>query len=255
MRIINNEVTFTRTVDGIAQQRGYEQQRYIFHDDGTITLNALSMAFDRSIVRDVILNMDSAYRPLDSYVRIHRRDRLEGSGWFRFDETGVQADILNVAKGLVHESYTQGRIGAFGAHPISCDVLMAAPYDRTSGEAIQTIPEIMSSRDPFGAVGPEVAPITIGVEYVGVETQETAAGVFECDHWRLIPNPKPDGSRHPPEDMWAIRGSFVFVRSQIAAIGYDYRLTSHRELDFPRDSGIDTAAVVADFTRASRPEA
>lgn len=232
MRIVNSEVSFFRTVDGKKQGRGYEQQRYVFQDDGTLTVNAFSVATDRDIVRDLILNYDVNMRPVDSYVRIHRRDRLEGSAWYRFGDEDVDADILNVDRGVVHDHlHLGGRVSAFEAHSICCDVLMAAGFDRASEARVQQLSHtVMSSADPFGAVGPHIAPVTIQIEYVGAEITTTPAGDFETDHWRLIPHKPDDGTDHPDMDLWSMRGSYVFARAEIAAIGYVYELTRHQEM-------------------------
>lgn len=231
MRIVNSEVSFFRTVDGRREARGYEQQRYVFQDDGTLTVNAFSVATDRDIIRDLIVNYDADMRPVDSYVRIHRRDRLEGSAWFRFGHDAVDADILNVDRGVAHDHlHLGGRVSAFEAHSICCDVLMAAGFDRSAEARIQQLSHtVMSSADPFGAVGPHIAPVTLEIEYVGPETTQTPAGTFETDRWLLIPHKPDDGRAHPNMQLWSMRDTYVFARAEIAEIGYVYELTRYGE--------------------------
>jgi hypothetical protein len=231
MRLINSEVRFLRHAAGATVERGYEQQRYLFHDDGTLSLSALSFATDRGLVREVVLNLDAAHRPLDCYVHIHHRDRVEGTGWFRFGENGVTADLWNVRTGHARDSAaTLGPVKAFVAHPIASDVMLAAAFDRHSHDRVQELRDVfMSSSDHFGAVGPEIARVALDMEYVGVETREAAGRSFETDHWRILPGNDRTGHTHPGEDLWSIRDTFIFVHAEIAAIGYEYRLVSFHE--------------------------
>lgn len=231
MRLINSEVRFLRRANGSVEDRGYEQQRYLFHDDGTLALNALSFASDRNLVRDVVVNLDANQRPIDSYVRIHHGTRVEGAGWYRFEDGAVTADLWNTRKGVTRERVeASGRIRAFITHPIACDVLTAAAFDRCSADRVQHVRDVfMSSSDPFGAVGPEIARVDLEIEYVGVESIETAAGVFETDHWRILPGAERTGHAHPGEDLWALRDTFIFIRAEVSAIGFEYQLVSFNE--------------------------
>ncbi|MFT7287052.1 MAG: hypothetical protein ACI87W_001161 [Halieaceae bacterium] len=227
MRIITSKVVFTDPTTIDDQPRGFEHQRYVFHDDETISLAVFSVAKDKGITRDVIINFDPFWRPIDSYVRIHLGSRLEGSGWFRFTEDAVSADIWNHTTGLDRQSVSvsPGAI-AFGAHPIATDMVIAAAYDRGTKESIQLLPNVfLSSKHHFGATGPEIAPVRLQLEYLGRERISAAGSTFDTDRWRILEGNELTAHNHPGEVFWTLQDSFVFVRAEIPSTGYKYLLS------------------------------
>lgn len=231
MRLIESEVRFFHQADHGERERGLELQRYLFRPDGTLTLTAFSMAANLGITRDVIVNLDSRWRPLDAYVRIHLGERVEGSGWFRFDEEGVSADLWNAATGLSHQ-HVLAREGAmaFSGHPIACDILLAMAFDRRADRPVQLCRNLfLSSAHHFGATGPEIAPATLAIEHVGVDRIETAAGRRDADHWRILGGNERTGHTHPGEEMWSLKDTPIFLAAAIPALGYDYRLVRFEE--------------------------
>lgn len=233
MRLINSTVEFIESQGGRAHNRGFEQQRYAFLADGSISLNAFSVATDKGLAREVTVHMDANWRPVDSYVRIHRNNRIEGYGWFRFDGGVVEAELWNHETGRHRQllEYDSQHI-AFGAHPICTDMLLAAAFDRTSGQKVQYLENIvMSSAHHFGAEGPEIAPVRLEIEYVGVEKIEAAGRSFTADHWRIISGNEKTGHGHPGEDFWTLHNSLVFVHARIDSIGFRYELSEYRETE------------------------
>jgi len=226
MRIINSQVQFMNRSSATEVQRGFEQQCYVLRDDGTMTVNATSIASDKGVERNVIVNLTSALLPLDAYVRIHRGDYVEGCGWFRFSDRSVEADLWNSRLGLTRESVeTHGKINGFSGHPIACDILLVAGFDRELGGRQHLQDLFLSSSDHFGAIGPEISPVELEIEYVGVETRETKCGVFETDHWRILPGNTQTGHTHPGEDMWSLKGTLVFIEAAVPDFGNVYELT------------------------------
>ena len=106
-----------------------------------------------------------------------------------------------------------------------------AAFDRTSPDKIQLLDNVLlSSPHHFGATGPELAPVKLEVEYLGVETRHTACGDFETDHWRILPGNDRTGHTHPGEDLWALKDTFVFVEAAIGSVGYRYELASFEDV-------------------------
>ena len=226
MRIINSQVNFLNHSDAGEVQRGFENQIYVLRDDGTMTVNAVSIASDLGVERNVIVNLNSSQLPMDAYVRIHQEDRLEGCGWFRFEDKSVEADIWNSKSGLKRERVeTDGIINGFSGHPIACDVLLAAGFDQKLGGCQHLKDLFLSSFHHFGATGPEIAPAELEIEYLGVEMRDTPCGTFETDHWRILPGNEKTGHTHPGEDIWSLRGTLIFVAAAVPDFGNRYELT------------------------------
>jgi len=233
MRVITSEVEFMSKGASHAR-RGFEYQRYVCLPDGSTTLSVTSIALDKSIFREVVINLNDKMRPLDSYVRIHHGTRLEGNGWFQFGKKAVTADIWNEKIGLWQDrAEADTGVRGFCAHPISCDLLLAASFDRASNDRVQLLDGIfMSSPHHFGATGPEIASVLLEMEYVGQERLTTKVGELETDHWRILPGNSRTGHTHPGEDLWALKDTFLFVHAEIESIGFEYRLTRFQDDEF-----------------------
>lgn len=234
MKIINSKVRFIHLVDGERTDRGYEQQRYVFHEDGTLTLNAFSIASDHGISRDVVINLDCHYRPIDSYVRIHAGSQLEGVGWYEFRQGGVDSEIWNARLGRRRDTCDiPGGVKVFSGHPIAFDSLFMTAFDRTKTESTQLIDTglVLSSSHHFGATGPEIFQIKLELEYVGAETIQTPAGQFEADHWRIVSGSEKTGHTHPGEEIWTKKDSFIFLAGALPSVDYTYELTDYEELE------------------------
>jgi len=231
MRIINSTVEFLRESDRGALKRGFEQQTYTLHDDNTITLNVVSVALDHGVTRNVVLNLDHHWQPTDSYVRYQVGDRVEGYGWFRFEPNRVVADIVGRDGKHRREqaSLGNGKL-AFAAHPIATDLTIVAAFDRHAKQQVQHLTNIvLSSSHPFGATGPEIAPVELEVEYLGTESLSLLNQTFDTDHWRILSGNDRTGHNHPGEDLWALRDSLVFIHAEIDTLGYSYNLRSFND--------------------------
>jgi len=233
MRIINSTVDFFCVSEPGKSQRGFEQQRYVVHDDESISLNVLSRAFDHGVTREATLNYDKHWRPIDSYVRFHLGDRVEGSAWFRFNDNHVVADIVDRDGKYRQETLDypapSQRI-AFCAHPIATDAALMSAFDPSLEYNTQHLENIyLSSGHHFGAVGPELAKAELEIEYLGTEKLNKAGRVFETDHWRVHSGNENTGHQHPGEDVWVLKDSFVFIHAEINKLGYSYELSSFEE--------------------------
>lgn len=228
MEIIQSNVEFFKQQDGQRVARGFERQRYVLHDDQTVCLNVFSVASDLGITREVTLNLDGSWRPLDSYVRIHHGQRLEGSAWFRFSASQVTAKVQHYKEGASKQAMPVGKQGAvFCAHPIATDALIAAAYQRDDPTPTQLLPEVfLSSPHHFGATGPELAKTAIEMTYLGSEEIVAAGQTFDADHYQIMAGNQTTGHTHPGEDLWTLKDTFVFLKAEIAALGYVYELQS-----------------------------
>ena len=71
----------------MGQERGREFFTITVHTDGKRTLRAHCEIDDPpTVLRDVVLSLDSDNYPLDCFVRLTLDDKFEGSGWMRFTD-------------------------------------------------------------------------------------------------------------------------------------------------------------------------
>ncbi len=233
MEIIESQVAFYKTQEGRRTSRGFERQRYVLQDDGTTCLNVFSVASDLSINREVTINLDEHWLPIDSYVRIHHGERLEGAGWFRFDDGSIESQVQQPGEGLVQRQvkFDDGP-AVFCAHPIATDALLAAGCSRQQQDAVQLLPQVfLSSPHHFGATGPELAHTQLEMSYLGVEDVTAAGTQFQADHFRIAAGNEKTGHTHPGEDIWTVKDTCIFLRAAIVALGYEYELTHFQRQD------------------------
>mgnify|MGYP001448980040 CR=1 FL=1 len=193
-------------------ERGHEIASYDLNEDGLITFRANSHSDDPQVVRDVIYTLDRNYRPLEAFVRRQVQGRYEGSGWFRFEEGQISSETFNRLAGRqsqVTELAAPAR--AFVAHPVTTDVMLAAAYDRSLPRR-QKLPGVFtSSADPYGRVGPSLAPSKIFLEYAGTESLQTPAGAVQTDRYDLF---TAESATEPLETLWTLVDTCIFIRAQ-----------------------------------------
>ncbi len=218
---IDLRISFVTQKNGADVVRGEEVVSYDWNDDGLITYRAISRSFDPKITRDAVYTLDKDYRPRDAYTRIQVNGQYEGAGWFRFDDGAIHATTHNRIHGDRHSTTKiDGRVGAFCAHPVSTDVMFAAAFDRSRGTQKQALKNIfLSSPDPFGRTGPELAPAHSAMTYAGREVVKTSVGAFETDHYRLFSTEK---AEEPIEYLWVLPGTCVFIQAR-AGGGFNTR--------------------------------
>ncbi|MEM7704078.1 MAG: hypothetical protein AAF358_00915 [Pseudomonadota bacterium] len=233
MQIVESRVAFYKTQEGQRISRGFERQRYVLQDDRSVCLNVFSVASDLKINREVTINLDERWLPMDSYVRIHHGDRLEGAGWFLFEQGSVKSQVQRPGEGLAEQQqrFDDGP-AVFCAHPIATDALLTAGCSREEPGAVQLLPQVfLSSPHHFGATGPELAHTQLEMSYLGVE-DVTAAGInFEADHYRIAAGNETTGHTHPGEEIWTLKDTAIFLRAEIVALGYEYELTHYSRQD------------------------
>lgn len=151
--------------------------------DGTRTLRAVCVFEDVGLVRDVTYTLDSAFRPLECYVRLAYQTKPVGSGWFRFTPTAAEAEAFTLAEGRVRQRFALSEpVRAFGTHPICSDMLRLA-HVRTDrpGEAQDLTGCMNSSGLAYGESGPLLRPRSYRYTYRGPESLTTDAGTFATE--------------------------------------------------------------------------
>jgi hypothetical protein len=209
---IELRIRFMTQRDGQSVQRGEESASYDFHDDGLIAFRASSHSDSPRISRDVIYTLDRGFRPLEAFVRLQVEGQYEGSGWFRFESGQVSSETSNRRAGRESQVMRiDAPARAFIAHPVTTDVMLAAAYER-GGPKRQRLPgTYTSSADPYGRVGPSLAPSTVFLEYVGTERVNTPAGIVQADRYELFTE---ETATEPLESLWTLADTAVFVRAQ-----------------------------------------
>lgn len=217
--------------DGKPFERGREWFSITSHEDGQRTLRMQCELDDRHLVRDVTYTLDPQLRPLDCFVRLHKRGRFLGSGWCRFTPEEAECEVYNVQIGRVSQRVRlPGPVRAFGTHPVNVDALLVTAFDHSKPERIQPARDVyISSLEHDGSSGPMVLPVPFAIEYLGREQVETRAGVFEADRYRFLL----EGSfptDHPTEEIWVVPETYFFVKAHVGG----YINTTFELVEFAR---------------------
>lgn len=202
---------------------GAERGREWFHVttavDGSRTMRSIAEIDDSEILRDVVLTVDAAWRPVDSYVRVSVADQLVGSGWFRFRDGEAEVDADSVRLGRLRQVMrTDGHAAMFGAHQVAGDGWQAALVPADTDGPVRVEQVLLSSPLPNGASGPMLDVTAMTVERLGPETVSTPAGTFDTVRYRVTP----DGL--DAEDVWVLPEDNTLVRSVWGHYGTTYEL-------------------------------
>ena len=186
--------------------------------DGLRVLSAhCEMTLDgQNVVRDSVLSVQSDYHPRDAFVRIMRDRSLTGTGWFLFDDREATCESWTWDEGRVSQRMEIARpMRGFGIHALQGDAWLAAtfPFERGPTYRHSFGRNLMHSTHHLGATGPMIATTGSGFEYIGQETIEVPAGIFDCHRLAFIGFT----NAHPPYHMWVTRdGDFLYVKGVVA---------------------------------------
>jgi len=211
-RLIHGAIRYTHA----GRIRGHECFTISVHRDGSRILRTLSEIFETRLVRDVSMRVDGLWRPRDAFVRITVDNEFRGSGWFVFDENEAQGEALHApASRLSQRIRLDAPIRSFGTHPILGDGWHTALFDM-DGPPQQRFEQLMMSSYAFdGSTGPELLPVSFGLELVGLEELEVPAGRFRTRHFRFL-LARSAFDDHPPYDVWVTDdGDCVMVRARV----------------------------------------
>lgn len=215
------------TVDYLAadgRRRGTEACHVTVHADGTRTQRARSEIFDSRVLRDVVLTVDAAYRPVDALVRVRVDERTVGAGFFRFGDGFAECEAHTAREGRISQRMqVAGRPASFISHAVTGDVFHGASIARDRGADPQDLPTILSCSPLHnGASGPFLVPWPLRAAYLGVEEVEVPAGRFRAERIRYE---EPTGELFL--DTWCTDdGDRVMLRMHYPPYDSSYVLTS-----------------------------
>ena len=193
--------------------------------DGSRTLRALCEMDNDELLRDVVLSLDGAWRPLDAFVSLTIRSEFQGSAWFRFANGFVDCESFTRDTGrLSQRMATPMWPPSFGGHPVCCDTwhAKAAALCRDGDAPNQAVEGIaMSSPLPNGGSGPMLSFTDVDIEFCGSETITTPAGTFDTVH---VKNYNRRRGRAHQVEIWAWSDDFVPVRARWDLLGQTYEL-------------------------------
>ncbi|KPJ81851.1 MAG: hypothetical protein AMJ58_03615 [Gammaproteobacteria bacterium SG8_30] len=211
-RLVHGAIRYTHD----ERMRGHERFTISVHRDGSRILRTFSEIFETRVVRDVSMRVDDNWHPRDAFVRVTVDNRFRGSGWFVFDEHEAQGEALHApASRLSQRVRLDAPVRSFGTHPILGDGWHTALFDM-AGPPQQYFEQIMMSSYAFdGSTGPELLPVSFGIELVGREQIEVPAGEFRTRHFRFL-LARSAFDDHPPYDVWVTDdGDYVMVRAYV----------------------------------------
>ena len=234
-RSIRGTIAYTSNKpDRMGQERGREYFSMDVHSDGHRSVTAHCEIDDRpSVMRDITYSLDGDWMPTDCFVRLSVDDRFTGSAWFRFAETFAECETWTAVEGRATQRMELAKpLVTFQNHAIACDAWHLRLYDRSQGPGTQVIDEVLlSSPDHRGATGPMLFRIAMGIEYVGEESIEIAAGRFDALHFRFVSTPGLP-QEHPPYDVWCSNDEdYLFLRGTVGG----YMLTHYELTDLQHD--------------------
>lgn len=226
-RHIRGRILYTsRKPERLGQERGREFFHLSVQDDGARVLQAHCEIDDApSVIRDVQLALDAAWRPLDCSVRLTVGGQFEGTGFMRFSPVLAECETFNRRDGRLSQRLELDQpVRWLGAHPICGDALCLKLYDLAAGPGKQFFPNLMlSSPDHRGATGPLLFPLGFGLEFAGREEISIAAGKFSALHFRYVDTAGQLPEEHPPYDVWCSDdGEYLFLKGGVGGYMQTY---------------------------------
>ncbi len=203
---------------------GREHFAVTVQPDGTRTLRAQCEMDDDRLLRDVVITVDAAWRPIDAFLRLAIEERTVGSVWFQFTEGLAEAQGWTQVGGRFEQRIsTANPTEFFGTHALHCDAWVAARLRQHRGAAPFRFCTFASSILANGGSGPELIEVPEGyatVRDLGSETVSCPAGSFATHHVR-IEVPGVDDF-----DVWSGGADCLPVRLSSDGLGQTYELVA-----------------------------
>lgn len=213
--------------------RGRENFRIDVHSDGSRTISAHAEIDDApSVMRDVIMSLDSSSYPTDCFVRLSVADSFVGSSWFQFQPDMAECEGYTRLEGRISQRMRlQKPISAFGNHAMINDGFLLQLYDLSQGPGQQLFEDLLlSSPDHRGATGPMLFAVDLRIEFVDREEIQVGAGRYDALHFRMTDVPGLP-QEHPPYDLWCTDdGNYVLLKAQVGG----YMQTAYELVEFDR---------------------
>jgi hypothetical protein len=166
-----------------AEVWGSEEWHMTVHADGTRTLQTRNEIPALGIQRRAILRVEASFRPLELMAMYFTGGKWRGTGLFTVTGNTLQATV-NSPAGQLTQTRTVPDGFSFIPHPIATDAWAAWEYDRTRpGPQQRTVYDLDSGATGAGAMLGTLSQQIL--DYLGREPISTAAGAFDCDHYRV----------------------------------------------------------------------
>lgn len=196
--------------------RGREDWTLTVHPDGSRTMASFVDNFDAGVGYNMMLRVDPAFRPIESFVAHWVGGALKASGHYVVD-----GDVLrsSVGVGPRRADAVDSVPPAFSlhAHPVAGDGWRGAWYDMTR-RGVQTGPNFNL------AVAPDAAKPLVGrledesVAWAASETITVPAGSFAVEHFIYRGN----------ADIWIAMPDRIVVRYATPSADREYVLMNYR---------------------------
>jgi len=185
-------------LDAAGAATGRELFSISVHGDGSRTLRAQCEMDDDALVRDALLVLDPALRPVEAYVRIVENGAAVGSRHYPAEDL-AGADF-------------------FGTHALLNDAWMALlGADLADGEA-RTLTGFACSHQANGGGVPALLASAVTLTRIGAARVAVPAGDFDTVHWTLT------YAGHTPIDVWTTGEDAILVRMHWDYLAAAYEL-------------------------------
>jgi len=209
-RNVRGRISYTSTKeDWLGRERGREWFNFSHHADGSIIMRAQCEIEepDPTVLRDIVYHIGPGMVPQNLLVQLTLGDEFLGSGWMRYEEGAERITCESFGPSIGRNSEAREDVGAFdgfGTHPVVGDGFLTRIMDTAKGPHKRTLRVFLPSPDHRGATPPQIAKVTITLEYVGEEERTVEAGTFACHHFRFVDDSDDGmgGTTHPDYDMW-----------------------------------------------------
>jgi len=188
------------------QERGREIFTLTKQSDGMAVLHAHCEIDDAP---DVIRDITSAFhygtlQPKDGSVRLTIGGEYEGAGWFHFTDKSCELEAHNVKLGRTSQNKKLSAPAPwFGNHAIINDGFLSKLFPLGAVPGKRRINgAVMSSPDHRGATGPELFPLSFGLEYLENKTITVGAGTFDARKFSVVDTAEGLPEEHPPYEFW-----------------------------------------------------
>ena len=189
--------------------------------DGTRTLRAQCEMDDDRLLRDVVLSVDAAWRPLDAFLRLSIAEATIGHGWFRFGDDFAESEGWTASGGRFAQRIALDEPAAFfGTHALHCDAWVAGRLRKHRGQPDAfRFCTFASSILANGGSGPEL--IAVAPDYARViDCGTERVGGYDTHHVRI----EVDGVDH--FDVWAAGEDCLPVRLTSDGLGQVYEMVN-----------------------------
>ncbi len=187
--------------DRLGVEHGRERFHMTFQADGKRTI--CESDNPPHVLRHVTMTYGADGRPTEAFVRIDLAGKYMGSAWFDLRERYATLEGRKAQGGRLSNRIDLDEPLAFiGCDPIVSDAWHMANYD-------------LSSADAAGTTGPMLWALRTGMQFVGPETIEVAAGRFDALHFQIVDTAGQMEEEHPPYDIWTTAdGDYIALRSE-----------------------------------------